>query len=105
MEARVEKWQKEVEEELRQQRQVASSFRAQPPRILHQDPFVPQKSDRPFSEISNVELHSDRRARERKAYEMEKKKKEAELEAKRREVMNTEATFRMCAFPSGSTQT
>ncbi len=86
MESRVTKWEKEVQEELRRQREAAASFRARAPRVLEEPPFVPARSDRPPSEITNFELHSDRRAREREAFEMHKKHREAELEARKRQV-------------------
>ena len=50
-------------------------------------PFIPKPADKPLLEVSNFELHSDRRAREREEYDMLRKQKEAELEAHKRQVI------------------
>lgn len=85
VENRIQKWQKGVEEELRKQ-QEAAMFKARPAKVLYQEPFRPEHHDKPMTEISNFELHSDRRAREREAFELEKKRKEADLESMKRQV-------------------
>ena len=89
MEVRLDKWQKDVEDELRRQREAAN-FRAAPASVLEKEPFLPAKSEKPLAEVSNFELHSDRRAREREAYEAERMQKEAELEARKLEVSENE---------------
>ena len=86
MEARLNKWQDDVKEELRRQRQEAL-FVARPASVLERPAFVPLPSDKPLSEIDpNFQLNSDRRAEEREAYEMQKKHREAEQEALKRQV-------------------
>ncbi len=54
--------------------------------MLETAPFVPERSAKMPTDITNFELHSDRRARERENYEMHKKHHEAELEARKRRV-------------------
>eukprot|EP00094_Tigriopus_californicus_P006476 TCALIF_06236-PB protein Name:"Similar to TPX2 Targeting protein for Xklp2 homolog (Patiria pectinifera)" AED:0.07 eAED:0.05 QI:246/0.66/0.57/1/1/1/7/271/703 len=85
VENRIQKWQKGVEEELRKQ-QEAALFKARPAKVLYQEPFRPEHHDKPMTEISNFELHSDRRAREREVFELEKKRKEADLESMKRQL-------------------
>ncbi len=85
MEPRLNKWQEQVEEELRQQRKNAE-FHARPAEVLEKAPFVPKQSEKPLSEMTNVELHSDRRAADREAYERHKKLREADMEAMKRQV-------------------
>ncbi len=86
VEARVAKWEKEVQEELRRQREAAAGFRAHPAKVLENPPFVPSGSDRAPTEITNFELHSDRRAKDREAFDMHRKHREAEIDARKRQV-------------------
>jgi targeting protein for Xklp2 len=46
---------------------------------------LPKPSEKPLSEVSNFELHSDRRARDREEYDLQRKQKEAELEGMKRQ--------------------
>ena len=85
MEARINKWQEDVKEELRKQRQERE-FRARPAAVLERAAFVPLPSDKPLCEIDNVQLHSERRAENRVEYEMQKAQREADLEAMKRQV-------------------
>jgi len=85
VETRLAKWQDNVAKELEEQRK-ATQFKATEPKVLTSAPFVPKPSDKPLSEISNVVLHSDKRAEERAAYELERAAKEAALEGARREM-------------------
>jgi hypothetical protein len=85
VETRLNKWQEDMEDELRRQREAAL-FKARPAAVLEQEPFVPKKSDKPLCEIDNVELHSDRRAMDREQYDMHRMKREADLEAMKRQV-------------------
>jgi targeting protein for Xklp2 len=85
VEERLHKWQEEVKKELKEQREAAN-FKARPVTVLDKQPFQPKPSDKPLSEVSNFELHSDRRAREREEFEQMRKQKEAELEANKRQV-------------------
>eukprot|EP00095_Tigriopus_kingsejongensis_P000916 maker-scaffold186_size273091-snap-gene-1.36 protein:Tk00916 transcript:maker-scaffold186_size273091-snap-gene-1.36-mRNA-1 annotation:"targeting protein for xklp2 isoform x3" len=85
VENRVQKWQKSMEEELRKQ-QEAALFKARPAKVLQQEPFRPEHHEKPMIEISNFELHSDRRARDREAFELQKKRNEADLESMKRQL-------------------
>lgn len=80
-----QKWQETVEAE-EQKRREAAKFKARPAIVLHKEPFQPHPSDKPLSDIMNFELHSDRRAVEREAYERQKKQREADLDAMKRQV-------------------
>ncbi|XP_066480838.1 targeting protein for Xklp2 [Tiliqua scincoides] len=82
---RHEMWQQQLKEEIKQQKE-ATSFKAQPSTVVHQVPFVPKKDHKPLSETlsgsavpGNFELATERRARERKEFEM----RLAELEAEK----------------------
>lgn len=85
VESRLAKWQEGLNKELEEQRK-ATQFKATEARSLVIPPFVPKPSDKALSEISNFTLHSDRRAEERAAYELERSAKEAGLEGQRREM-------------------
>jgi hypothetical protein len=61
---------------------VLSSFSLQTPRSSKEvEPFVPQRSSRPLTEISDVQLNSDIRAAKRQVFEKEKAEKEAAAQA------------------------
>ncbi len=81
VEPRIQKWQESVEEDLKRQREAAALFKAKEAKILEQKPFVPAKSEKPLSEVSNFELNSERRARDREQFEMSKRNREAEMES------------------------
>merc|ERR1719450_667017 len=86
VEERKRKWEEDVENELKQQRE-ATKFKARPARVLEEEIFVPKPSDKPLTEIDpNFQLHSDKRAEEREEYEMRRKNKEAEMDAARRQM-------------------
>jgi hypothetical protein len=86
VDARVEKWKHDLAEEERRQREAAQ-FHARPASVLERPPFVPQPSAHThLIEVTNVELHSERRAREREAFERKKKEIEAMQEARKRQV-------------------
>ena len=84
VEARLAKWQEGVDKE-QEERRKAAQFKAREPRILTCVPFLPKHKDKPVTEISNLSLHTDRRAEERAVYHMERAMKEAELELARKE--------------------
>ena len=85
MDERVKKWNLDIEEEMRRNREAAN-FKANPAKVLDQPQFKPTKSDKPLAEVSNFELHSDKRARDREEFEMRKKQREAGIEVMKREV-------------------
>ena len=101
VESRVQKWQEEMQEALKRQ-QEAAQFKARPADVLRKEPFQPKPSEKPLSEISNFELHSDRRAEEREAYEMHKKQREAELEGMKRQVSGGITEFSHLTLNSGN---
>ncbi|XP_071823436.1 targeting protein for Xklp2 homolog [Apostichopus japonicus] len=76
---RAEKWAEELEKELQEQKKRCSSFRARPANVLYQEPFKPDKTNKPLTDISDFQLNTERRAEERedfdrKRYEMESQK-------------------------------
>eukprot|EP00096_Caligus_rogercresseyi_P011310 TRINITY_DN440_c0_g1_i2.p1 TRINITY_DN440_c0_g1~~TRINITY_DN440_c0_g1_i2.p1 ORF type:complete len:690 (-),score=233.25 TRINITY_DN440_c0_g1_i2:349-2268(-) len=81
VEARLKKWEESIEEESKKQKEAAT-FKARPAKLGV--PFVPAPSNKPLVEISNFELHTDRRAVEREAFEMQKKEKEVEIQEYKR---------------------
>eukprot|EP00090_Calanus_glacialis_P044282 TRINITY_DN7885_c0_g1_i1.p1 TRINITY_DN7885_c0_g1~~TRINITY_DN7885_c0_g1_i1.p1 ORF type:complete len:750 (-),score=309.01 TRINITY_DN7885_c0_g1_i1:165-2360(-) len=84
VEARLSKWQDDVEKELEEQKKAAQ-FKATDSKVLDKAPFMPKPSDKPLSEISNFVLHSDRRAEEREAFDLKVKQKEVDMEGAKRE--------------------
>jgi len=84
VEARLTQWQENVEKELEEQKRAAE-FKASEPKVLEKAPFIPKPSDKPLSEISNIVLHSDRRAEEREAFDLKVKQKEVDMEGAKRE--------------------
>ena len=60
---------------------------------------MPKPSEKPLSEVSNFELHSDRRARDREEYDLQRKQKEAELEGMKRQASRY---FLKVGIPGGS---
>lgn len=91
LKSRIQKWQKDLEEEQKKLNEAAK-FKAHPAKVLGKQPFIPMKSDRPLVELSNYELHSERRAKERKEFDVKKKQKATELEAIKKEVTGTSMT-------------
>lgn len=71
----IEKVQKLSEEERKHR-----EFKAQPAKVLESDPFVPARSIKVLTNTTNVELHSEKRAKERKAYDEQLAKAQAEQE-------------------------
>lgn len=62
------------------------TFRARPPTVLYKEPFVPKKVEQPLTEITAFELNTDRRAREREAFEQHMKQKEEQIAEFRKKV-------------------
>nr|E2RYF8.1 RecName: Full=Targeting protein for Xklp2 homolog; Short=TPX2 homolog; AltName: Full=Microtubule-associated protein TPX2 homolog [Patiria pectinifera]BAJ24842.1 microtubule-associated protein homolog-like [Patiria pectinifera] len=67
-----EEWSKKMEEEIRDCKRMANAFKAKPANILYEEPFVPEKSTKPMTDISNFSLNTERRAEDRKGYEQAK---------------------------------
>ncbi|XP_078606623.1 targeting protein for Xklp2 homolog isoform X1 [Branchiostoma floridae x Branchiostoma japonicum] len=78
-------WSKKMEEELKQQREQASSFKHKPADVLYKEPFIPQKATKPLTDVSEFDLNTVRRAEQRQEFEMQKKMKEEEMEALRQQ--------------------
>ncbi|KAL3860699.1 hypothetical protein ACJMK2_010790 [Sinanodonta woodiana] len=72
-----------VEEQLNREREAAI-FKALPSTVVHKEPFLPKKSTKVLTEVSNVELSTVKRAMQREAFDMHRKAQEAELEAAKR---------------------
>ncbi|KAK3608033.1 hypothetical protein CHS0354_031019 [Potamilus streckersoni] len=81
---RAAEWKAKVEEQLNKEREAAI-FKALPSTVVHKDPFVPKKSSKVLTEVSNVELSTVKRAMQREAFDMHRKAQEAELEAAKRQ--------------------
>eukprot|EP00658_Telonema_sp_P-2_P059791 TRINITY_DN48904_c0_g1_i1.p1 TRINITY_DN48904_c0_g1~~TRINITY_DN48904_c0_g1_i1.p1 ORF type:complete len:260 (+),score=98.46 TRINITY_DN48904_c0_g1_i1:248-1027(+) len=78
---------KRAEELARQEHEdeLARSFRAIEPTVLVKSPFVPKKSNKPLTEISNFALKSDQRAAEREQFDLEIQKKLEETDRLKKE--------------------
>lgn len=63
-------------------------FLALPDDVLRREPFVPEKSSKPLTDISQHTLNTEQRAEERTNYELRRKMKEDEIQAAKREVSN-----------------
>jgi len=73
-----------VEEEERQAKE-ATKFKAGPCDVTRADPFMPQKSNKPLTEINDFNLNVDQRPTQREAFDQHIKAKEAELEGLKRQ--------------------
>jgi hypothetical protein len=60
--------------------QEAAQFKASPADVIHKKPFESKKSERHLTDKTTVELNTERRAKEREAYDTKIKAKHAELE-------------------------
>lgn len=56
-------------------------FKAKPPTVLYQKPFVPKKLETPLTEIQPFTLTSEQRARERELFEQKKREQEESIAA------------------------
>eukprot|EP00656_Telonema_subtile_P039781 TRINITY_DN44865_c0_g1_i2.p1 TRINITY_DN44865_c0_g1~~TRINITY_DN44865_c0_g1_i2.p1 ORF type:complete len:823 (+),score=291.39 TRINITY_DN44865_c0_g1_i2:68-2536(+) len=65
--------------------ELARVFKASEPTVLTKSPFVPKKSNKPLTEISNFELSTDSRADKREAFDMQIQKKLEESDRLKRE--------------------
>ena len=64
--------------------QEAAQFKARPADVIHKKPFEPKKSERPLTDITTVELNTERRAKEREEFDTLLKAEHAKLEELRR---------------------
>lgn len=81
---RLQEFSQKVEEENTHLKEQAK-FRANPAKVLHQEPFCPAKSTKPLTDISGFELNTEQRSHKRENFEMHKKAREAEIEAAKRQ--------------------
>ncbi|XP_018576974.1 targeting protein for Xklp2 homolog [Anoplophora glabripennis] len=58
---------------------ISTQFRARPATILKKKPFIPRKEERQLIEISEFQLNTERRVKEREEFEQSKKEKEERL--------------------------
>nr|XP_023659814.1 targeting protein for Xklp2 isoform X1 [Paramormyrops kingsleyae] len=82
--AKSERWELKMKEELKQQADAAN-FKARPSAVVHKEPFVPKKENRPafetisHSTVSDVfQLSTERRAKERQEYDRAMSEREAQ---------------------------
>ncbi|XP_071083385.1 targeting protein for Xklp2 homolog isoform X1 [Haliotis cracherodii] len=74
-----EEWNHKVLEEEQMKLKQAAIFKARPADVVHQEPFMPQRSTRPLTDVSDMTLNTERRAVDRDEYEIRKKAREAQL--------------------------
>ncbi|XP_040432250.1 targeting protein for Xklp2 isoform X2 [Cygnus olor] len=86
--AKLQSWKQQLKEDLKRQKEAAC-FKARPNVVVHQEPFVPKKENKPVSVPESFELATERRAKERQEFE----KRLANIEA-RRERLQEEARQR-----------
>lgn len=75
----------QLEEQARLEREQRE-FRARSDAVVHKQPFIPEKSKKPLTDISGFTLNTEIRSEERNEFEMHRKRKEDELLAAKREV-------------------
>ncbi|KAJ9580425.1 hypothetical protein L9F63_024401 [Diploptera punctata] len=78
-----EQLQKKLEEEERELKEMAQ-FKARPATVITKKPFQPKKADRPLTDITAVELNTEKRAKEREEFDLKVKMEQAHLEELRR---------------------
>lgn len=62
------------------------AFKARPATVLHMKPFEPKREEKPLTEITEFQLNTDRRAKERERFEQDLKKKQDLIEQLKKEV-------------------
>lgn len=84
--ARIEDWKQKVQEDENKQK-MAACFKANPPSVLEKEPFAPAKSSKPLTEVTDVQLNTEKRAEKRQEWEAWNNDKQTllELERKREE--------------------
>ena len=61
-----------------------AQFKARPATVILKKPFEPKKADRPLTDITAVELNTEKRAKEREEFDLKVKLEQAELDELRR---------------------
>lgn len=77
-------WQKEIEDREKEE-QEKRKFQARTDTAVHKQPFMPEKSKKPLTDISGFALNTDKRAEERKEYDQYLKQREAEMLAAKKQ--------------------
>ncbi|XP_019365532.1 PREDICTED: targeting protein for Xklp2 isoform X2 [Gavialis gangeticus] len=75
---KLQNWKQQIKEDLKRQKEAAC-FKARPNTVVHQEPFLPKKENKPLSVPDSFELATEKRAKERQEFE----KRLAELEAQK----------------------
>lgn len=73
-------------EEEAQAEAARRKFHAQGDHVVHKLPFIPEKSNKPLTEISNLTLNTEVRASERSEYDHQRKMLEEEMLAAKKMV-------------------
>lgn len=88
----------QLEEQARLEKEQRE-FHARSDAVLHKQPFIPEKSKKPLTDISGFTLNTEIRSEERTEFDMHRKRKEDELLAAKREVswpvISLDSLFRM----------
>ncbi|KAG7175813.1 Targeting protein for Xklp2-like 1 [Homarus americanus] len=79
-----EQYQKHLEEQAHLDKEQRK-FLARPDTVLHKNPFIPEKSKKPLTDISTFALNTEVRAVDRNEYELQHKRREDEIQAAKRE--------------------
>nr|XP_053648834.1 targeting protein for Xklp2-B-like isoform X2 [Cherax quadricarinatus]XP_053648843.1 targeting protein for Xklp2-B-like isoform X2 [Cherax quadricarinatus]XP_053648852.1 targeting protein for Xklp2-B-like isoform X2 [Cherax quadricarinatus]XP_053648860.1 targeting protein for Xklp2-B-like isoform X2 [Cherax quadricarinatus]XP_053648868.1 targeting protein for Xklp2-B-like isoform X2 [Cherax quadricarinatus]XP_053648877.1 targeting protein for Xklp2-B-like isoform X2 [Cherax quadricarinatus] len=82
--AKKEQYHKHLEEEAQQEKKLRE-FHARSDAVLHKQPFIPDKSKKPLTDVSGFTLNTEVRAVDRNEYELHRKRKEDEILAAKRE--------------------
>ena len=85
--------QKELQEEVEKNQR---KFKAQSDDVVHKKPFIPEKSNKPLTDISGFTLNTEKRSEERAEFDMYLKKKEDEVTAQKKEVRKYQYLILKC---------
>jgi len=73
-------WEQALERELEQERSQFTSFRAAPAEVLVKSPYVPKKSNKALTEISNFSFSTEARSQKRQEFDTEVAQKQRQME-------------------------
>lgn len=83
---KAEKWGQQLQQEIQEER-MKRVFKARSTNVLYNAPFIPDKSfAKPNTKIEEFSMNSDKRAKEREAYELHKAEREQEEEKLRKQI-------------------
>lgn len=69
------------------------TFKARPATVLYKKPFEPKLGPKPLTEITEFQLNTDKRAKEREAFEEDMKKREERIEQFKKQVSIFQGNF------------